>query len=123
MENKINKAGPISQAIIKLLMKSFEVPTISRGELKTGLADGTMRLIDVRTDREREEFDIGGEHIEMDKLLNCLDLFQLNFIYVFYCSSGKRSAEAVRLLKDEKPMISALSLQGGVGEWVKYMDL
>lgn len=122
MENRLIKLGNITHTTIKDLLKTFEIPTITSADLKIGLSEKTLTLVDVRTDTERDEFHIGGEHFELDELEEYLGFFEQDKTYVFYCSSGKRSAEAVRLLKSQKPSINSLSLKGGVGEWISFLE-
>jgi rhodanese-related sulfurtransferase len=75
-----------------------------------GLANNTLELVDVRTDQERDEINIGGMHFELDEVEDNLDEFKADKTYVFYCSSGKRSGEAVKLLQQKLPGVKAYSL-------------
>ena len=90
---------------------------MSVAEVKTGLANGTLELIDIRTDQERDEIDIGGIHIEADELEQELKYLQNGKTKVLYCSSGKRSGEAVKKLKILFPDLAVFSMDGGLKEW------
>ena len=99
LQSRIIKIGAVSKVKIKELKMTLDVPSISSSELKKGLAENLFELIDVRTDRERDQFDIGGRHIPLDELEENIDLFNTGKKTVFYCSTGKRSDEAVKLIK------------------------
>ncbi len=86
-------------------------------ELETMLANGNVRLIDVRRDDEVSQGMIpGAEHIAIDEFdpaaLNTSDGREI----VLYCRSGGRSAKAADRLAEftGKP---AKHLQGGIVEW------
>jgi len=81
------------------------------------LQDKTLELIDIRTDQERDEIDIGGEHIEADELTDHLDYINNGTTKVLYCSSGKRSAGAVKMIKKRFPEAKVFSLEGGIAKW------
>ena len=86
-------------------------------EVKERLSKGTVELIDIRTDQERDEIDIGGIHIEADELEENLDLLKKGLPKVFYCSLGKRSGETVKALIKTYPDLPIHSLQGGLKAW------
>ncbi|MBD1391991.1 HesA/MoeB/ThiF family protein [Mucilaginibacter glaciei] len=117
MQSRVIKIGDVTQTNIKALEITEHIPTVTAVELKEGLNEDTYTLVDVRTDQERDEFDIGGLHIELDEVEDNLQEFEDDKTYVFYCSSGKRSGEAVKLLKQKLPGVKAYSLKGGLQEW------
>lgn len=74
-----------------------------------------FEIIDVRTSKEHEEFNIGGINIAVDKLQNHSDyISDCSKSIVMYCLSGKRSAEAVRKIKSIFPEKNVYSLKGGI---------
>ena len=75
------------------------------------------QLIDVRTIAEREGFNIGGEHIPLDSLVENIASIKPGKEIIIYCQSGIRSAKAVALLQEKN--IKAKSLQGGLAQWLK----
>ncbi|MET3980330.1 molybdopterin/thiamine biosynthesis adenylyltransferase [Mucilaginibacter sp. UYP25] len=117
MQSRIIKLGASTKTKISALAQHSEIPTISAAETKQGIASRTLELVDIRTDQERDEYNIGGMHFELDELEDNLDEFQDDKTYVFYCSSGKRSAEAIKLLLQKLPGVKAYSLEGGLGGW------
>jgi molybdopterin/thiamine biosynthesis adenylyltransferase/rhodanese-related sulfurtransferase len=117
MQSRVIKLGVSTQAKITALQQTTEIPTITAKAAKEGLAIYTLELVDVRTDQERDEFDIGGLHFELDEVEDNLYEFKTGKTYVFYCSSGKRSGEAVKLLQQKLPGVKAYSLEGGLGSW------
>jgi molybdopterin/thiamine biosynthesis adenylyltransferase/rhodanese-related sulfurtransferase len=117
MQSRIIKVGTVTKTNITRLQASADVPTITAAEVHKGLLNNSLHLVDVRTDQERDEFDIGGMHFELDELEQNLEAFKLDETYVIYCSSGKRSGEAVKLLQKKLPGIKVFSLEGGLGKW------
>ena len=84
---------------------------ISAKEFRDQLA--SLLLLDIRTLREREDFDMGGIHIPLDNLLE--QLAQLNPVnsYTIICYNGTQSAIACRLLA-AKGFQHVQHLQGGL---------
>jgi molybdopterin/thiamine biosynthesis adenylyltransferase/rhodanese-related sulfurtransferase len=117
MQSRVIKMAAVTKTNITALQKTIEITTISAAELQRGLANNTLQLIDVRTDEERDAYDIGGEHIEVEDLEYHLNHFRNDTTWVFYCAVGRRSAEAVKLIKRKIPGIKAMSLQGGLKSW------
>lgn len=74
-------------------------------ELKERLAAGDQHffLLDVREPYEREEFNIGGEHIPMGFVLARLEELEpyRDQEVIVYCRSGNRSGMVQGLLKSK----------------------
>lgn len=119
MQSRIIKIGGITKTNITALPQTTEPPTITAAELQNQLENNEIQLIDVRTLHERDLHDIGGEHIPLDELHDEVHRLNTNKTVVFYCSTGKRSAEAVKLVNKLKPDIHAVSLQGGLSNWAE----
>ncbi|MEO3406514.1 HesA/MoeB/ThiF family protein [Mucilaginibacter sp. CAU 1740] len=118
MQSRIFKIGPVTKTHIRRLKTTIAIPTINAADLKEKmLHDDTLELIDVRTLQERDVFDIGGTHIPLDELEEYLAYFASANTKVLYCSSGKRSDEAVKLIMKRIPDADVFSLEGGLGEW------
>jgi len=122
LQSRIIKMGSVSKIDIKQLKPTEEVPLISVANLKKGLEENRFELIDVRTDRERDEHDIGGKHIPLIELEDNLDYFSGNGEKVFYCATGKRSADAVKVIKKKYPDAKVFSLDGGLEAYCKNLD-
>jgi rhodanese-related sulfurtransferase len=94
--------------------------TITAEEVKARLDKGEqLHLIDVREPFENAEFNIGGELIPLGKIqsLQIEDLEDLkNEEVIFYCRSGKRSADAARIL-DSVGFTNTKNLIGGMLNW------
>jgi len=74
-----------------------------------------FEIIDVRTPKEHEEFNIGGINFPVEELLNHSDyISNCSKSIVVYCLSGKRSAEAVRKIKNSFPEKGIFSLKDGI---------
>jgi molybdopterin/thiamine biosynthesis adenylyltransferase/rhodanese-related sulfurtransferase len=117
LQNRIVKIGRVTKTNITALAETGDVPVMSVNEVKQGLADNLLELVDIRTDQERDVIDIGGIHIEADELDEHQAYLDNKTIKVLYCSSGKRSGEAVKLIKQKLPGAPVFSLQGGLKAW------
>jgi molybdopterin/thiamine biosynthesis adenylyltransferase/rhodanese-related sulfurtransferase len=114
LQSRIIKIGSVTKTKISGLTPTVNTPIITVNELKKGLAENLYELIDVRTDRERDEFDIGGKHIPLLELEENIDYFASTGTKVLYCATGKRSADAVKLIKQKYPDVLVFSLEGGL---------
>ncbi|MCC8426280.1 HesA/MoeB/ThiF family protein [Mucilaginibacter sp. UR6-11] len=117
LQSRIIKIGKVTKTNITALAETTDAPTLSVSEVKKGLADGTLELVDIRTDRERDEIDIGGVHFEADEIDENMEYLTNYKVKVLYCSSGKRSAEAVKLIRQKSPGAKVFSLEGGLQAW------
>jgi molybdopterin/thiamine biosynthesis adenylyltransferase/rhodanese-related sulfurtransferase len=117
LQSRIIKIGSVTKTTITGLKVSVNTPTISVTDLKKGLKENLFELIDVRTERERDEFDIGGKHIPLIELEDHLDYSSGNGTIVLYCATGKRSADATKLIKQKYPGAQVCSLEGGLESW------
>ncbi len=122
MQSRIIKIGDVTQTHIIKLVETVNTPTISAEDLKKELAQNSIQLIDVRTEEEREAFNIGGEHIPIADLLAHAETIAKNKKTVFYCATGKRSAEAVKIIKRRFHNANVFSLEGGLREWTEVRD-
>ncbi|HEY2583434.1 MAG TPA: HesA/MoeB/ThiF family protein [Mucilaginibacter sp.] len=119
LQNRVIKIGDVTQTHINRLVETINIPSISVADLKKELAENFLELIDIRTDEEREEFNIGGKHIPLDQLYSYIKKQDINVKAVLYCASGKRSAEAVKTIKKNFPDANVFSLDGGLKAWLE----
>lgn len=117
LQSRQIKIGAVTKANITSLAPTLEVPALTVSEVKSGLQDGKLALIDIRTDQERDVIDIGGIHIEADELQDNLDELDNGITKVLYCSSGKRSGEAVKAILPKLKSTQMFSLAGGLKAW------
>ena len=97
----------------------FTVKNISRDELKTGLADGTIVLIDVREPHEFEDGHIPGARLNA---LQSFDTASLPAVepgkeIVFSCRSGKRSLVALEQARASGRTDIVAHYPGGMLDW------
>jgi sulfur-carrier protein adenylyltransferase/sulfurtransferase len=71
---------------------------ISAYQLIHLLQKNNISLIDVRSEAEHNDKNIGGQLIPLIELPDRLSELNPNHTLIFYCHSGKRSLEAVKLL-------------------------
>ncbi|QKJ31539.1 ThiF family adenylyltransferase [Mucilaginibacter mali] len=119
MQSRVIKIGAATKTNITQLAQTSVAETISATALKALLPAGTIELIDIRGNEEHEDFNIGGRHIPAYKLERSLDSFDDTKTIVLYCTIGKRSADAVKRLRELKPGLNVVSLEGGVKAWVE----
>lgn len=117
LQSRIIKISTVSKTNITQIIASFIVPTVSVNELKNNLQ--LYNLIDVRTEEERRKFSIGGTHIPLDKFDENAVSFTQHKPVLFYCASGKRSAEAVKKVKALDKDANVYSLEGGMKAWLE----
>ena len=109
--------GTKSQVEIKDIAKTVHIPQITVSELSSKLKENNIDLIDVRTVKEREEFNIGGRHLPVENFDYENLMFSESDETIIYCASGKRSGEVVKKLKHLYPMNKIFSLEGGMKTW------
>jgi len=114
MRSRVIKINEVTHTRITRLVETVDVPTVLAEELKKALIGDSVELIDVRTLAEREAFNIGGKHIPLDDLENHLDELKFETKTVFYCATGKRSGEAVKLIKQKHSSANVFSLADGL---------
>jgi molybdopterin/thiamine biosynthesis adenylyltransferase/rhodanese-related sulfurtransferase len=119
LQSRIIKIGDITNTHITRLMETVNFPTISVADLKKGLAENSLELIDIRTDKEREDFNIGGIHVPLDQLYSFIANVNKDVKTVLYCASGKRSGEAIKSIKKNFPDANVFSLDGGLKAWIE----
>lgn len=100
-----------------------EIPAISVQELKRKMdASEAFELIDVR---EPFEFEIAridrAKLIPLGEIAERADELQREQPIVVHCHSGRRSAQAVRLLK-QRGFASVYNLEGGIDAWSDQID-
>ena len=117
LQSRVIKIGHSTQTNIKSIITTQHVPTLSVAEVKAGLAEDTLELVDIRTDQERDAINIGGVHFEADEVDDHADYLTNNRTKVLYCSSGKRSAETVKVIKQKWPDAKVFSMEGGLKAW------
>jgi len=122
MQSRTIKIGQVTHMHISRMKETVIVPTVSVDELKNQIAGNSVRLVDVRTEQERDEFNIGGEHIPLDELPDRAAGLDTTVHTVFYCGTGKRSGEAVKDLRKKYPDACIFSLDGGLKAWIEQAD-
>ena len=100
-----------------------EIPAMSVQELKRKMdASEAFELIDVR---EPFEFEIaridGAKLIPLGEIAERADELQREQPIVVHCHSGRRSAQAVQLLK-QRGFAKVYNLEGGIDAWSDQID-
>lgn len=97
---------------------------ISAKELSIILKDNNanLQLIDVREHYETEIATIGGELIPLGKIEESVVKIEKDKQVIFYCRSGKRSADAIRLLENKFGFDNLYNLSGGILAFAKEVD-
>ena len=113
LQSRIIRMGSVTKTNIHSLQETISIPTITKGELENN--PEKYELIDVRTRQEHGLSNIGGKNIPLDELEESIASFNKSSPIVFYCATGKRSAEAVKLVKGVYPDADVYSLESGIG--------
>jgi molybdopterin/thiamine biosynthesis adenylyltransferase/rhodanese-related sulfurtransferase len=119
LQSRIINICKTSQASIKQLKPTVKVETISVDEFQDGIENNSYQIVDVRSVEERKERSLGGVHIPMELLQQELTKINNDKPIVFYCASGLRSKEAVKIYKRIRPEGKAFSLEGGINSAAK----
>jgi adenylyltransferase/sulfurtransferase len=117
LQSKVIKIGKMTKTNITSLVETAYIPTITAEELKAGLEENRIELIDVRTLHERDLFDIGGVHIPVEEIEENITYFDSDSAKVLYCATGKRSGEAVKRIRQKYPDAKIFSLEGGLNQF------
>ena len=117
LESKIIRLGTETKVQITQLQDTVLIPVITPNNLKVILEKNEADLVDVRTNEERNIFQIGGIHMAQSEFN--YDKFHLGTDkpVVLYCASGKRSGDVVKKLKKLYPKNEIFSLDGGLKNW------
>jgi molybdopterin/thiamine biosynthesis adenylyltransferase/rhodanese-related sulfurtransferase len=118
LQSRIFNLGKKSKIVIKEIQESTFVETITAKKLNNIIEKGTVQLIDVREDYERDDFHIGGMHVPLTNLNDII--LQSDITTVIYCESGRRSEQAAVFLKNKFPDAEIKSLEGGIQEWMRF---
>jgi molybdopterin/thiamine biosynthesis adenylyltransferase/rhodanese-related sulfurtransferase len=119
LQSRIIKIGDVTGTNITRLTETVAIPVISVLEVKKGLKERSLELVDIRTQAEREDFNIGGQHVPLDQLYPFIKKLDKNVKTVLYCASGKRSGEAVKIIKQKIPDANVFSMDGGLKAWLE----
>lgn len=107
LQSRIIKIGELTNTNITSLETTTAIPVISMAQL---MADkNAYELIDVRNPDEHNAFNIGGRNIPLADIAS--SYMPGDKPVVFYCSSGKRSMEAVKIVKDKFRLNQFFSLE------------
>jgi len=117
LQSRIIKTGTTTKTTITKLLETISVNLISAAEFKNSLGKNKYELIDVRNEDERDKFNIGGKHIPLAEIEKNISLLDFDKPIIFYCETGRRSEEAVRILEKKFPGKDFFSLDGGVKAW------
>ncbi|WP_277479269.1 molybdopterin-synthase adenylyltransferase MoeB [Catalinimonas alkaloidigena] len=82
-----------------------------------------FQLIDVRKPYEYEIANIGGQLIPLDQIEKYINQIDKGKKVVIHCRTGKRSAQAIKLLHEKYGFKNLLNLKGGILAWADTIDL
>lgn len=119
MQSRIIKIGSVTKTNITGLPQATVFETMTVDQLKAGLTGGTIELVDVRNSQEHDDFNIGGVNIPAYRLERGIPELDHSKTIVLYCTIGKRSADAVKRLKETASGLNIYSLAGGIKAWME----
>lgn len=117
LQSRIITLKSVSKTIIAGLPETINIPVISAHDLKKVIDSDEYHLVDIRTYEEHNSFNIGGTLIPLNYLEKNISLLNFEKTVVLYCATGKRSGEAVKLIKSKFPDANIFSLDGGIKAW------
>ena len=78
-----------------------------------------FQLIDVREPDEHSEFNIGGELIPLNEIVQQVEKIATDKPVIIYCRKGIRSQIAIQRLQEKFPFTNLINLIGGTEAWKK----
>lgn len=115
--------GIVKQPTISETQKLNTVKELTVQELKQLIdSKADFQLIDVREDYEFEIANLGGELIPLGTLLQHVDKISKDKQVVVHCRSGKRSADAIRVLEERFGFDNLYNLKGGILAYADQID-
>lgn len=84
--------------------------------------EADFQLIDVREPYEYDIANLGGELIPLSQVAEQVARIDPNKQVVIHCRSGKRSADAIKILQDLAPFSNLYNLKGGILAWADEID-
>lgn len=100
-------------------LKRLGGPAIDVDELDALLAQGAVRVLDVREDSEFKNGHLPGAiHVPMKRLPDRVGKLRRDKPYAVICQSGSRSRGATSFLLDEG-FEGAVSVRGGTRAWAR----
>ena len=114
MQSRIIKTGKKTNTHITALPTFAVIAKIAPEEVKNNIDQYV--LIDVRTPEEHKEHNIGGANIPLNEIQDIAGYLNTDKPIVLYCASGRRSAEAVRII-NMLFIADIRSLDGGINSW------
>lgn len=82
-----------------------------------------FQLIDVREPDEHNEFNIGGQLIPLNAIVQQVEKIDTAKPVIFYCRKGIRSQVAIQRLQEKFPFTNLLNLIGGTEAWKKQFGV
>lgn len=100
-------------------LKRLGGPAIDVAELEALIAQGAVRVLDVREDSEFRSGHVPGAiHVPVKRLPERVGKLKRDKPYAVICQSGGRSRSATSFLLDQG-FEGAVSVRGGTGEWAR----
>ena len=93
-------------------IQPINIEEISASELKSNLED--YQILDVRTQREYDCFNIGGQHIVLDTISERVHELSSLLPIVVCCQSGVRSRKAITTILQQRNDLHLINLKGGL---------
>lgn len=115
--------GIIKQPTHSETQKINTVKELTVQELKQLIdSKANFQLIDVREDYEFEIANLNGELIPLGTILQHVDKINKDKQVVVHCRSGKRSADAIRVLEERFGFENLYNLKGGILAYADQVD-
>jgi rhodanese-related sulfurtransferase len=100
-------------------LRRFGTPSIDIVELDALLAQGAVRVLDVREDGEFRSGHLpGAVNVPVKRLPDRLGVLKRDKPYAVICQSGNRSRSATDYLV-EQGFTGTVSVRGGTGAWAR----
>ncbi len=99
-------------------MKQITIETLQQWILE----GNNFHLIDVREFVEHEQFNIGGQLIPLNEIVNHAMDIPTDKPVIVYCKKGIRSQIAIQRLQQKTYFDNLFNLQGGTEAWLNQLN-
>jgi molybdopterin/thiamine biosynthesis adenylyltransferase/rhodanese-related sulfurtransferase len=99
-----------------------QINNITPTELLNERTTSKIKIYEVRSQQQYNEFNIGGERIEAEELLQNTSSFSIYEKVVIACQKGIQSLSVIEQILKKENLNNIYNLEGGISRWLKEID-
>lgn len=78
-----------------------------------------IKIFDLREAHLFNDYNIGGENIDIEKILDNIGLIPKNIDVIFVCEFGEKSEALTEYIQEKTMFKNVYNLKGGINAWIK----